>query len=112
MRAAFAVAASRAVEVVNQPDSLTLWRLPVEIEDQIEDAWARLLETPEPWKQFLTDLEQYSGCGLLAVLTKRDLLSPSTAERVGKRRRADELRSVPVKAAGESVEELFAILSC
>ncbi len=45
-RAAFAVASSRSEEVFNPPDSYTLWRLPVEIEDQLEDAWAGWLESP------------------------------------------------------------------
>lgn len=56
-RAAFAVAAARTEEVFDPPESFTLWRLPVEIEDRIEDAWATWLENPEPWKAFLENVE-------------------------------------------------------
>ena len=43
-QAAFAVASARSKEVFDPPDSYTLWRLPVEIEDQVKDAWTGWLE--------------------------------------------------------------------
>ena len=52
-RAVFAVASSRSEEVFNPPESYTLWRLPVEIEDQLEDAWAGWLENPDEWQELL-----------------------------------------------------------
>lgn len=110
-RAAFAVASSRSEEVFNPPDSYTLWHLPAEIEDQLEDAWAGWLEKPEQWQQLLEQIDQESGKGLLPMLTKLELVSESTAERVGRLRRADDLRSVPVKANGESAGELVEILA-
>ena len=110
-RAAFAVASSRSEEVFNPPDSYTLWHLPAEIEDQLEDAWAGWLEKPEQWQQLLEKIDQESIKGLLPMLTTLELVSQLTAERVGRLRRADDLRSVPVKANGESAGELVEILA-
>jgi hypothetical protein len=110
-RAAFAVAAARTEEVFNPPDSYTLWRLPVEIEDRFEDAWATWLETPEPWKAFLYSIEQTSGNELLGTLQGLGVLSKESVAKAGKLRRADDLRSVPVKLNGESVEEAIEILA-
>jgi hypothetical protein len=110
-RAAFAVAAARSDEVFNPPESYTLWRLPVEIEDQLEDSWARWLEYPDPWKKFLADVDQCSGEGILPALTKLELVSQLTIARTNKLRRAADLRSVPVKIDGESVHQLIEILA-
>lgn len=110
-RAVFAVAAARSDEVFNPPDSFTLWRLPVEIEDRIEDAWAGWLETPEPWKTFLAEVDKASSANTLSVLTDLGLLASDTAEKAKKLRRADDLRSVPIKVAGESISETIALLA-
>lgn len=110
-RAAFAVAASRSDEVFNPPDSFTLWRLPVEIEDQLENAWAKWLEDPEPWQNFLADVNQYSTEGVLPTLIKLHLVSPQIADRANKFRRADDFRSVPVKVDGESVQHHIELLA-
>lgn len=110
-RAVFAVAAARSDEVFNPPDSYTLWRLPVEIEDQLEDAWAGWLESPEPWKLFLEQVDQESRLDLLPMLAKLELVTDRVAERAKRLRRADDLRSVPIKTNGGAVLETIAILA-
>ncbi|MFV1969310.1 MAG: BrxE family protein, partial [Pirellulaceae bacterium] len=52
-RAVFAVAGHRCDEVFNAPGAFTLWKLPPDVEDQLEDAWSQWLEEPEPWSTFL-----------------------------------------------------------
>jgi hypothetical protein len=110
-RAAFAVASARSDEVFNPPDSYTLWRLPVEIEDRIEDAWSTWLENPEPWRVFLDAVDSESQHGVLQTLTKLGLLSDHIVDRIARLRRADDLRSVPIKPAGESTDDLVATLA-
>lgn len=110
-RTVFAVAAARSDEVFNPPDSFTLWRLPVEIEDRIEDAWASWLENPEPWNAFLAEVGEASSADPQTVLVSLGLLPTDTAEKAKKLRRADDLRSVPIKVAGESISEAIALLA-
>ncbi|WP_425395414.1 BrxE family protein [Aeoliella sp.] len=110
-RAAFAVAGVRSDEVFNPPASFTLWRLPVEIEDRIEDAWATWLEEPEPWKELVTRVDSHANSEPLIALQELGLVSAATCEKASKLRRADDLRSVPLKMAGESVEEAIELLA-
>lgn len=110
-RAVFAVAASRSVEVYDPPDSVTLWTLPVEIEDQLEDAWADWLENPGPWVLFLHDVEKKLSGKILPALRELDLISDKVADRASRLRRADDLRSVPIKGNCESSDEAISLLA-
>lgn len=110
-RAAFAVASSRSDEVFNPPDSYTLWRLPVEIEDQLEDAWAGWLESPDEWKDLLGRIDAVGGNDLVSVLTSLELVSEKSANRAEGLRRADDLKSVPIKLSDDTVNEAIEILA-
>lgn len=110
-RAAFAVASSRSDEVFNPPDSYTLWRLPVEIEDQLEDAWAGWLESPDEWKDLLERIDAAAGNDLVSVLTSLELASEQSADRAKGLRRADDLKSVPIKLNGETVIQAIELLA-
>ena len=110
-RAAFAVASSRSEEVFNPPDSYTLWRLPVEIEDQLEDAWAGWLESPGEWKDLLERIDAAGGNDLASMLTSLEFVSKQAADRAKGLRRADDLKSVPIKLSGETVIEAIELLA-
>ena len=110
-RAAFAVASSRSEEVFNPPDSYTLWRLPVEIEDQLEDAWAGWLESPDEWKDLLERIDSAGSNDLVSVLTSLELASEQSADRAKGLRRADDLKSVPIKLNGETVIQAIELLA-
>ena len=110
-RAAFAVAASRSEEVFNPPDSYTLWRLPVEIEDQLEDAWAGWLESPDEWKELLERIDAEGSNELVSVLTNLELVSEQSGSRAKGLRRAADLKSVPIKINGETVIEAIELLA-
>ncbi|MCA9087264.1 MAG: BrxE family protein [Planctomycetaceae bacterium] len=110
-RAAFAVASSRSEEVFNPPDSYTLWRLPVEIEDQLEDAWADWLGKPDEWMQLLREIEAEGGNELVTALTNLGLLSEQSAKRGRGLRRADDLQSVPIRLDGETSIEAIELLA-
>ena len=110
-RAAFAVASSRSEEVFNPPDSYTLWRLPVEIEDQLEDAWAGWLESPDEWKDLLERIDAVGSNDLVSVLATLELVSEQTVSRAKGLRRADDLKSVPLKMDSETVIEAIELLA-
>jgi hypothetical protein len=110
-RAAFAVASSRSEEVFNPPDSYTLWRLPVEIEDQLEDAWAGWLESSDEWKELLERIDAAGSNDLVAVLSSLELVSEKSAHRANGMRRADDLKSVPIKLSDETVIEAIELLA-
>ena len=95
-KAVFAVAGSRSQEVFDLADTYTLWRLPVQLEDQLEDAWAKWLEDPEPWAEFLAAVDDRSSEPLLTVLEQLELVSSETVKIADSLRRADDMHSVPI----------------
>lgn len=115
-RAAFAVASSRSDELFNPPDSYTLWRLPVQIEDHLEDAWAVWLENLVEWNELLGRVDAEGNTELASVLNKLELVSEQSLKLAKGLRRADDLRSVPIKLKCETVmgaiELLAAAHSC
>lgn len=110
-RAVFAVAASRCDEVFAPPDAVTLWHLPPAVEDGLEDAWAKWLEEPEPWLDFLRRVEEQSAGVLLAELDTLELISDQVIDRANRLRRADDLRSIPVRLADLEGDEAVSLLA-
>jgi len=110
-RAAFAVASSRSDEVFNPPDSFTLWRLPVEIEDRVDDAWSKWLESPADWTSFLERLDRTTSMKVPAMLVELDIVSSTSVEKASRLRRDDDLKSVPIRSRGESVQQSVEILA-
>jgi len=119
-QAVFAIAANRSDEVFNPLDSFTLWRLPVELEDQIADRWSDLLNNTSQaeWREKLLRIDhEISNTGeLLRSLSALGLISDETAAYVSKLRRAVDLRSVHIRQPGrsrmDSIEILAAAFSC
>ena len=98
-RAVFAVAGQRCDEVFNAPDAFTLWKLPAEIEDQLEDAWPRWLEQPDQWQEFLGRVNDQANDSLADNLQSLELIDREVADQAKKLRRADDFRSVPLPRA-------------
>jgi hypothetical protein len=111
MRVAFTVASARSEEVFNPPNSYTLWRLPAEIEDLIEDAWSGWLEHPDEWDVLLKQIELAKSNDLLSVLTSTDLVSEKAVGRAKGLRRADDFKSVPLSLDGETAIEAIELLA-
>ncbi len=110
-RVVFAVAAARSDEVFNQPNSYTLWRLPVEIEDEIEDSWSSWLEAPGEWEALLEKIDESSSSDIAELLNSLGLLSEKTIGRTKSLRRNADLKSVPLKLDGESLSEAIELLA-
>lgn len=93
-RSVFAVAAHRCAEVFEPPDSVTLWRLPEALEDEIDARWEHWLDNPDPWRDVFKKLEPNLGADLLAALRDFGL--------IGDAERAAVLRLTP-SAEGRAV---------
>ncbi len=117
-RVVFAVASNRSDEIFNPPDSFTLWRLPSEIEERIDERWAESLDTPEHWLDLLSKInsEMVDGRDLLDALSNLNLISQETSEYVKRLRRSDDNRSVHIKqtgkTAGNAIEILASAFNC
>jgi len=110
-RVAFAVASARSDEVFDPPGSFTLWRLPVELEDRIEDAWSEWLENPDEWASFLNQLEHGSSKNVQATLAALEIVSPESVEKASRLRREDDLKSVPIRNVGGSAQQAVELLA-
>src|SRR4051795_11034874 len=51
-RSVFAVAAHRCDELYNPPSSVTLWRLPTEVEERFVARWEHWLDDARSWEPF------------------------------------------------------------
>jgi len=89
----FAVAKNRCEEIFQHPGSITLWTLPVEIEDQFDSHWGRWLDNLDLWQDFFSNLETPS-CDLLTVMRQYGLISTSQEETICRLRRSAEGRAV------------------
>ncbi|MDZ4852640.1 MAG: BrxE family protein [Pirellulaceae bacterium] len=110
-RTVFAVANARSQEVFNPPDSYTLWHLPPDVEDQLDDAWSSWLGKPETIGEVLSKINEDDSGIVLGCLESLGLVSAKVIERANKLRRADDLRSVPIKLADESRNEAISLLA-
>src|SRR3954451_12033252 len=56
-RSVFAVAAHRCAEVYDPPGTVTLWRLPSDIEDDFEQRWETWLDDAAGWAGLFASVE-------------------------------------------------------
>lgn len=110
-RAVFSVAAHRCREVFEPPQGVTLWKLPPEIEDQFEGAWAEWLDDVQSWEDFLGQLNSCNHADLLETLTALKLIDGSIVEEARKLKRAPDGRSVPLPREHAINDETIALLA-
>ena len=94
-RAVFAVAADRCEQIYDAPNSVTLWKLPAEIEDEFELRWEQWLDHAEEWALFFEEIED-GGEDLAFELQRLELVTDDQVERAKKLRRSAEQRAVQV----------------
>jgi len=110
-RVVFAVARSRCQEIFDPPDSMTLWSLPAEIEDQFDACWHAWLSRSDEWEPFFDTLANLKGDDLLEVLSTLELIERSQREAVGKLRRSAENRAVQLQSSGAADDEVITMLA-
>ncbi|MBI3748368.1 MAG: BrxE family protein [Chloroflexi bacterium] len=84
-RSVFAVAAHRCDEVFNPPGSVTLWRLPEDLEERFDARWEHWLDNARDWDDFferVAAVETPDLAGALRALGLLDEEVVAAAERL------------------------------
>ena len=110
-RAVFSVAGHRCREVFDPPQGITLWKLPPEVEERFQGAWAEWLDEIDPWADFLTRVNDRPDDDLLDTLVSLNLINASTVEQAKKLKRAPDGHSVLVPGEREVTGETVALLA-
>jgi len=93
-RVVFAVAANRCAETFLPPNGVTLWHLPVSIEDQFEDRWQSWLDESERWQPFFAQIAALRSNDVLEALRDLELVSDDNVVEAKRLRRSVEGRAV------------------
>lgn len=111
-RVVFAVAKSRCIELFNNPNCITLWQLPAELEDQFNDKWHQWLDEVEQWIPFFENLTKINtGDQLIEILKRFELITVEQIESIVKLRRSAEGRAVPLLGSTKLDDNLIASLA-
>ena len=110
-RVVFSVARSRCQELFDAPGSVTLWRLPADIEDRFDEHWQAWLGDGDSWNPFFDDLATLEESSLLSALRNRDLVSDAHVDKVQAMRRSAEGRAVPLSGELPLDDDLIALLA-
>ncbi|MCB1093793.1 MAG: BrxE family protein, partial [Verrucomicrobiae bacterium] len=100
-RIACSVATARCQSIFNPPGCITLWNLPAEIDDSIEQAWPDWCRKSEPWNPFFESLAVLPSKPLVDLLLDLDLIDAATADAVAPLKRSAEGRSVALPGTGK-----------
>lgn len=95
-RSVFAVAAHRCAEVFDPPGSVTLWRLPLDIEDAFEARWEHWLDAARDWSPFFDRVATLVGPDLVVALQALELVDGPELAAVTGLTTSAEGRAVPI----------------
>jgi hypothetical protein len=93
-RSVFAVAAHRCAEVFDPPNSVTLWRLTAQLEEEFDARWEHWLDHTTEWIPFFQRLENLGDSNLLEALRKLDVITDLEIDSASRLRRSAEGRAV------------------
>jgi hypothetical protein len=110
-RTVFEVARSRCREVFNPPRSVTLWDLPVELEDQLESEYQRWCAAREAWSPFFSKLQSQNRADLFTAFTESGLMARDDKDSLAKLRRGAEGKSVPIPGKSAPDDKLINLLA-
>jgi hypothetical protein len=97
-RSVIAVAAHRCAEVFDPPGSVTLWRLPSDIEDAFDARWEHWLDTANDWSAFFDDVAALDGSDIVAALQALGLIDGVDIADIEGLKTSAEGRAVPISA--------------
>jgi hypothetical protein len=110
-RSVFAVAAYRCSEIFDPPDSVTLWRLPQNIEEEFEANWERWLDRANEWQPFFQELESPKENELRVALQAFGAVTDRESEVFSRLRRSAEGRAVPLPEPFSGTNQDIALLA-
>jgi hypothetical protein len=92
----FAVATQRCREVFDPPGSMTLWKLPAEVEDRFESRWSHRIARADSWAPFFAAIQAPESDDLLQEAGRLGLADDAILQEVRQLRRAAENPAVPI----------------
>lgn len=98
-RSVFAVAAQRCDEVFNVTGSVTLWRLPEDVEERFDARWEHWLDTADAWTPFFASVASLTEPDLVAALRTLELVRDADVDAVGNLEVSAEGRAVRIAPA-------------
>jgi hypothetical protein len=110
-RSVFAVAAQRCAEVFDPPGSVTLWRLPIEIEEAFDARWEHWLDHADEWLPFFETIANVEAVEPTAPLRELRLVSQDGLDRYEQLRTSAEGRAVPIPDAFSGSSDDLALLA-
>jgi hypothetical protein len=110
-RVVFAVARSRCQELFDPPGSLTLWKLPAEVEGEFDDRWHHWLAARDEWDPLFDKLERSEKGDLLTELATIALISDAQIDAVHAMRRSAEGRAVQLPGEHQLEDGLLGLLA-
>ncbi|KQT48984.1 hypothetical protein ASG43_09135 [Aureimonas sp. Leaf454] len=110
-RAVFAVAKQRCDEHFNPPKSATLWRLPQEIEEQVEAVWDVWLDDAAKWSEFFDAIAMPLEGDLASLMRRLGLVNDSDVAASKDLRRSVEGRSIQLPGTFGSTRRELALLA-
>jgi hypothetical protein len=110
-RSVFAVAAHRCAEVFDPPGSVTLWRLPSDIEEAFDARWEHWLDAGSDWSPFFGLVAALEGSDLIAALQALDLVDDSDLAAFAGLKTSAEGRAIPLPAPFAGTNEDITILA-
>jgi hypothetical protein len=110
-RSVFAVAAHRCRQVFDPPESVTLWRLTEQIEEEFEANWEHWLDRAGEWQPFFHGLESLQESDLKIALQAFDAVTNHELEMSSRLRRSAEGRAVPISEPFSGTDQDIALLA-
>jgi len=97
-RSVFAVAAQRCAEVFDPPGSVTLWRLPQDVEEAFDARWEHWLDAANGWATFFERVEAIKEPNLVLALRTLELVDEADLAAFAGLKTSAEGRAVPIAA--------------
>ncbi len=98
-RSVFAVAAHRCAELFDPPASVTLWRLPEDIEEAFDARWQHWIDAATEWDEFFATVAATDRPELVYALHSLGLVDAGSIAAFETLKSSVEDRSVPLPAA-------------
>ena len=110
-RSVFAVAEQRCTEIYDPPNSVTLWRLPAEIEEAFDARWEHWLDNAAEWSPTFERIAAIEERDLVAELRKFVAIALDDLAAVSSWKRSAEGRSVQLPGVFEATDRDVARLA-
>jgi hypothetical protein len=110
-RSVFAVARGRCDQVFNPPGSVTLWKLPPDVEDQFDARWEHWIDHRDEWEPFFGEVEGLKSTDLAETVAQFDLVQAGDVERFVRLKRSAEGKAVMLPGLFDGGNDDVALLA-